>query len=179
MDLQDFESQLLYFDKPMRVETERLIEAAAEAYGEGNAEPLLLEAYTLEPENLSVLVALYRFYYYQHRYPEGVAIAQEVMGVVAPMIHFPERWEEIEFAHLANGVQESFTMVRFYLLALKAQAYLQLRMENVELGVKMLNKVIELDNKDRLGARSLLLAVGPTELRNNSDQQLKYSVLAD
>ena len=156
MDLQDFESQLLYFDKPMRVETESLIEAAAEAYGEGNAEPLLLEAYTLEPENLSVLVALYRFYYYQHRYPEGVAIAEEVMAVVAPMIHFPERWQDISFAHLANGVQESFTMVRFYLLALKGAGYLLLRMGEIEAGIERLEKVKSLDTADRLNVAMLL-----------------------
>ena len=161
MDLQNFESQLLYFDRPMSSEVEGLLIAAAHAYSDGIAEPLLLEAYGLEPDNLSVLVALYRFYYYQHRYPEGIAIANEVMAKVAPAIYFPERWQDIEFSHLAYGVQESFTMVRFYLLALKAAAYLQLRLGHLDTGRDMLNKVIELDSKDRLGARALLLAMGP------------------
>ncbi|GAB1257696.1 tetratricopeptide repeat protein [Aurantivibrio plasticivorans] len=161
MDLQDFESQLMYFDKPMSEEVSELIEKAAAAYSEGEAEPYLQRAFDIDPDNLSVLVALYRFYYYQHRYEDAIDIADHVMSVVAPTIKFPSHWSEIQFAHLARGVMESFTMVRFYLLAVKGAAYLNLRLGNMELGVRMLNKVIELDNKDRLGARVLLQAMGP------------------
>lgn len=161
MDLQDFESQLMYFDRPMPEEIEALLKAAAEGYAEGCAEPLLQKAFDIDPDNLSVLVALYRFYYYQHRYVQALDIAHHVMSVVAPIISFPGNWYEVEFADLANGVLASFTMVRFYLLALKGAAYLNLRMNNIEQGVSMLNQVIALDSQDRLGAKSLLQAMGP------------------
>lgn len=177
MDLQDFESQLMYFDKPMAAEIQQLLQVASEAYAEGEAEPLLQQAFLLEPENLTVLVALYRFYYYQHRYPEALDIAQQVMAVVAPEIGFPVHWSDITFDHLANGLLASFTMVRFYLLALKGAAYLHLRQRDVELGVRMLNKVIELDSKDRLGARGLLLAMGPAPL-GNADNGSNKQVLS-
>lgn len=168
MDLQDFESQLMYFDRPMTEEISELLKSAAEAYGEGKAEPLLLKAFDIDPDNLSVLVALYRFYYYQHRYEQALDIAHHVMAVVAPTISFPGSWSNLDFRDLANGILSSFTMVRFYLLALKGAAYLNLRMGNVEVGVNMLNKVIELDSKDRLGAKSLLQAMGPAEVTSRA-----------
>ena len=161
MDLQDFESQLLYFDIKMSEQVEQLIQKAAQSYASGKAEPFLLEAYRLESENLSVLVALYRFYYYQHRHQDALKIADRVMDIVGPKIFFPPKWQAIQFSHLSQGIMVSFTMVRFYLLALKGAAYLNLRLSRISEGVAMLNKVIELDSKDRLGARSLLQAVGP------------------
>ncbi|WP_206046786.1 hypothetical protein [Mangrovimicrobium sediminis] len=164
MDLQDFEAQSLYFDRPMAAEVETLLQEASEVYAEGRAEPLLLKAYALDPGNLSVLVALYRFYYYQHRYADAIDIADQVMREVAPMIDFPGHWTEISGANLANGLMKSFTQVRFYLLALKGAAYLHLRRGEIEQGVRMLNKVIELDSRDRLGAGALLRAMGPAAI---------------
>ena len=67
MDLHDFECKDMYFDEPISEEVEVLIDQAAEAYATGNAEQYLLRAYFLSPENLSVLVAMYRYFYYDHR----------------------------------------------------------------------------------------------------------------
>lgn len=174
MDLQNFEGQLLYFDLNNSEEVTTLLTRAAHSYGAQDeqgkslAEPLLQKAYALAPENLSVLVALYRFYYYQHRYPEALDIAFQAMKAVAPSISFPSDWLQLTFNHLACGVLKSFTLVRFYLLALKGAAYLNLRMGNIADGVFMLNKVVEFDSQDRLGARALLQTVGPTKVADNT-----------
>ncbi|MFV8818360.1 hypothetical protein [Haliea sp. E17] len=164
MDLQDFDAQGLYFEKPMSAEVENLLATASDAYAEGRAEPLLLQAFLLAPQNLTVLVAMYRFYYYQHRYRDAIDVAHRAMAAVAPDIYFPDEWAEINATNLANGVAQSFTLVRFYLLALKGAAYLHLRLGEIESGVRMLNKVMELDVKDRLGAGALLRAMTPTAL---------------
>lgn len=169
MDLQDFEAQALYFDAVTPVQVTELIQQASENYSSGGAESFLLNAYKMAPENLEVLVALYRFYYYQHRYQDAIETAFKAMKVVEPAIGFPSKWNEITFNDLANGVMESFTMVRFYLLALKGAAYLNLRMGNMELGVRMLNKVIELDSSDRLGAKTLLQSIGPAPIEQSSE----------
>lgn len=168
MDLQDFESQQLYFDKPGSEEVDQLILEASRAYADGNAEPLLLKAYQMDPKSLTVLVALYRFYYYQHRLEEAIEIAYQAMSVTAPMIAFPDHWTEITQDHLGLGVMRSFTTVRFYLLALKGCAYLHLRLNRIETGVTMLNKVIAMDSKDRLGAKALLRAMGPASITGSN-----------
>ncbi len=164
MDLQDFEAQQLYFDTPTPAGVDDLLRRAAEAYADGRAEPLLHRAFSLAPADLTVLVALYRFYYYQHRYADAIDVAHRAMAAVAPRITFPAQWDDISGANLANGLMQSFTLVRFYLLALKGAAYLHLRRGEIALGVRMLNKVISLDSRDRLGAKGLLQAMGPAAI---------------
>lgn len=161
MDLQDFESQIMYFEYETPREVEELIKQSSEHYAEGNAEEFLLRAFELAPENLTVLVALYRFYYYQHRLKEALGIAHHVLSVVAPQIDFPDYWGYLNMTILGCGLLKSFTMVRFYLLCLKGAGYLNLRLGNTAEGVKMLNKVMELDTNDRLGVRNLMQALGP------------------
>ena len=172
MDLQDFEGQKLYFDDEVPADVEQLILSASEQYSKGGAESCLIKAYEMAPTNLTVLVALYRFYYYQHRYQDALRIAYESRAAVADEIEFPPHWRELNFSDLANGVLHSFTVVRFYLLALKGAGYLNLRMGNIQEGVAMLNKVIELDNNDRLGARVLLQAMGPAQVSERTAQPL-------
>lgn len=171
MDLQDFEGQAMYFDEVMPDGVEALIMQASNHYGEGDAEQYLQQAYALAPANLTVLVAMYRFYYYQHRLREAIGVADLVMGVLAPTIDFPEHWRALSFNHLANGVMQSFTRVRFYLLALKGAAYLNLRLGNIATGVEMLNKVVEFDSNDRLGARALLMSMGPALVKDRDDDE--------
>lgn len=173
MDLQDFEGQKLYFDDEMPTDVEQLIKSASEQYSEGGAEDCLLRAYEIAPRNLSVLVALYRYYYYQHRYQDALRTAYLAMDVVATDIDFPEHWTSLGFSDLANGVMQSFTLVRFYLLALKGAGYLNLRMGNLQEGVAMLNKVVELDSSDRLGARVLLQAMGPAVVIENQARSMQ------
>lgn len=156
MDLQDFDGEMLYFDQPEPQRISELLMAASQHYGQGDAEGFLLEAFAIAPKNLSVLVGLYRFYYYQHRYADALNIAHVVMQTVAPQIDFPERWLDLDMNALGLGVLRSMGLVRFYLLALKGAGYLNLRLSYFEEGLRMLRKVRELDAADRLGAKVLL-----------------------
>lgn len=156
MDLQDFNGEMLYFDQPEPPRIGELLLAASQHYGLGQAEGFLLEAYAIAPQNLSVLVGLYRFYYYQHRYADALRIADLAMNVVAPQIEFPEHWSELNMNSLGLGVLHSMALVRFYLLALKGAGYLNLRIGQFETGLRMLQKVRSLDEADRLGTKVLL-----------------------
>lgn len=155
MDLQNFTNDMLYFEEPLSPVLVQLLEQAAERYGPA-AEPLLKEAYEREPANLTVLVALYRFYYYQHRYQDALITAGQVMQVVGKRIELPESWQDISMVHIINGTQHSFGLVRFYLFALKAAGYLNLRLGHFSTGKSMLSKVVAMDTADRLGAHLLL-----------------------
>lgn len=156
MDLLDFEAQDLYFDEAMEPEIEALLVCAADGYGEGRAETPLLKAYALRPRNLTVLVALYRYYYYQHRPAQAREIAWRAMAVVGERLRFPASWRQLTVEDLGAGALRSMGLVRFYLLALKAAAYLSLRLGERALAAEMLRKLVALDPKDRLGGRALL-----------------------
>lgn len=156
MDLQDFDSAHLYFDEPLAPEVAARLAAAAEQYAEGGAEQPLLEAQALAPDDLTVLVGLYRFYYYQHRYEDALQIALRALEVVGPRLLLPASWSEIDADHLAVAAGRGIGLLRFYLLALKGAGYLSLRLGRFEQGKAMLVKVVELDTDNRLGARLLL-----------------------
>lgn len=159
MDLQDFGSEALYFDEPAPPHVRALMMVASEAYGTGDAERPLLEALGCAPKNLTILVGAYRFYFYQHRYADAIEISMQVMAVLAPRIDFPESWIDLDERALGRGVMRSFSLVRFYLLALKAAAYINLRLSRFDVARAMLQKIVLLDAADRLGARGLLALV--------------------
>ena len=156
MDLLDLEGQQLYYDEPMPEEVSRLIAQAASLYGSGKEEALLLRANFIAPNNLSVLVALYRCYFYQHRLEDAQRVAQRALTVVAEQVGFPDDWRLLNENELAHAVFKSMGLVRFYMSTLKAAAYLYLRLGDIKEGRERLEKVAELDPTDHFGARALL-----------------------
>lgn len=156
MDLQDFNGDGLYFDDPQSAQIDALLVAAAEQYSQGLAEQPLLAAIALAPDNLNVLVGLYRFYYYQHRYQDALDIARRVMAAVGPRLGLPVDWRALHSSQLDGAARHAIGLLRFHLLALKGAGYLSLRLGLFEQGKAMLLKVVELDAQNRLGARLLL-----------------------
>lgn len=156
MDLMEFDLANLYFDEPTPPGVEALIQEAGQVYGTEVAESLLHKAYFLAPESLLVLVALYRFYFYQHRLEDSLLVADRAMRLVARRLELPSEWQRIHLDHVGHAVMRSMGLTRFYLHVLKAAGYIHLRLERLETGRAMLEKLVELDTQDRLGAKALL-----------------------
>lgn len=156
MDLLQFDQTTLYFDDPLPLGIEPLLLDAAACYGDGDAEPMLLRAYFLAPEQLVVLVALYRYYFYQHRMEDALIVADRAMTLVARRLDLPAKWQQLHPEHIGHAVLRSMGLLRFYLLVLKAAGYIHLRMGNSATGQAMLQKLVELDSHDRLGGKALL-----------------------
>jgi tetratricopeptide (TPR) repeat protein len=156
MDLQDFEAQALYFEDPLPECVETLLQEAAAAYGSEDAERRLLQAYFLEPGHLTVLVALYRYFYYRHRYQDALLVAERAMAVSGSRLGLRTAWQDLTLPSLGPGILRSMTLTRFYLMALKGAGYLLLRSGDIRAGLARLEKVTELDTDDRLGVRALV-----------------------
>jgi len=169
MDLLEFDGQALYFDEAVATDVADLLDQASAQYSDGEGELPLLRAYLLAPQSLMVLVGLYRFYYYRHRLDLALEVAHRVLAVAGERLRFPDDWRRLSKPFLGGGVMKSMGMVRFYLLALKAAGYLNIRLSNDAEGRAMLEKVIEMDAEDRLGAGSLLSVV--EELESPDDEQ--------
>ena len=159
VDLLDFDSEDLYFDEALNSEAKACLESAAENYGDAKSETDLLRAYFLEPEHPMILVALYRYFYYQHRLNEALIVAERVLVVIAKRLELPSDWRDLSEGRLGSGVMISMTLIRFYMLALKGAGFLELRLGNYDSALERLEKVAELDSKDRLGAQALLEVV--------------------
>ena len=156
MDLMDFDQATLYFDDPLDESVSKLIAEAGDEYGHEAAELLLHQAYFRAPESLLVLVALYRYYFYQHRLEDALLVAGRAMSVVGRRMHFPDEWQLLNPEFLGQGALRSIGLLRFYLNVLKAAGYINLRLGRLEQGRALLEKLVELDSHDRLGGKALL-----------------------
>ncbi|MCB1755885.1 MAG: hypothetical protein KDJ38_10205 [Gammaproteobacteria bacterium] len=163
----DFDVHGLYFEEPLCEEAAACLECAAQNYGDPAAEQALYRAYFITPRHPMVLVALYRFFYYQQRLPDALLVAERVLTIYAEQLELPADWRQLSDVRLPEDNSNYMTGLRFYLLALKGSAYLQLRMGDYEPAILRLKKVLELDEKDRLGAR-ILIDVAQVELNRRS-----------
>ena len=155
MDLLDFKPGEMYFDEPLDSRVEGLIFGAAMAYGGSKAEVKLRQAETIAPEHLSVLVALYRYYFYRHQHDAALAVASRAMEVVARRLNFAPAWRDVTVNDIVRATADRAELVRFYLHALKGAGYLYLRLGDIEAGLQRLDHVAALDAKDRIGAKAL------------------------
>lgn len=156
MDLLDFSDCKLYFEEPLPPEVECLITRAAHEYGDASAEANLLRARRLAPENLTVLVGLYRYYFYQHRLEDALQVAERAMQLSGRHLGLPADWSLLNEGWLGAAAAISFGLLRFYLLALKAASIVMLRLGHIADSRARLTKLAALDARDQLGAAKLL-----------------------
>ena len=156
MDLLDFDPAELYFEQEDTPEVQQLIKQAGTAYENGDAELPLLQAYLRAPESLNVLVAINRFYYYQHRLPEALLISEKALDIIKKKLQFPEDWREIELQTIKNAPKEQLTWIRLYLFTLKSIGFVKMRLHELEPSRAIFEKLKLLDTEDRIGASGLL-----------------------
>lgn len=176
MDLLDFEQAEMYFDEPISSEVEHLIAMAAANYGNDDSELMLMRANFIAPQHLVVLVALYRYYFYQHRLEDALLVAESTLAVVGRRLEFPDTWHHLCEANVGEGVMRSMGLVRFYLMVLKATGYIHLRLGNFNAGKAMLEKLVELDSHDRIGGKALLEVLHQSVINEvNKEGNLKWT----
>ena len=157
MDLLDFNATQLYYEQSLAPEIELLLKKASADYAAGSAEGFLKLAWYQAPRNLTVLVALYRFYYYSHRLEEALEIAEQAVSAAADQLALPTDWRDLSAAMLdEKGVPQAMGLVHFYLLAFKGVSVLCLRLGRLMEAIERLRKLVEFDATDHLAARELL-----------------------
>jgi hypothetical protein len=147
---------VLYFDEPCQPRVAAQIDAAARDYGQPAAEQRLLFAYFLAPEQLSVLVALYRYYFYQHRLDDALLVAERALEVSGRRLQLAGGWRNLGPRTLGEAAMRSMGMLRFHLLALKGSAVILLRLGQIGEACCRLRTIACVDQRDALGARPLL-----------------------
>lgn len=156
MDLFDFTAEDLYFDEPSQAGVDELIRQAAEDYGSAESECCLLKAYFIQPGNLSVLVALYRNYFYQQRLHEALIVADRALKEVGRRLNLSGDWRTLNDDDAEIAGLQSISLLRFYLFTLKGAGYLRLRLGDAQEALDCLNKVADLDTNDRMNVAELI-----------------------
>lgn len=156
MDLLDFEAYELYYQQEDSPEVQELIQKAGENYANGEAELPLLQAFLRSPDSLNVLVALNRFYYYQHRLSEALIISERALELIRNRLEFPDDWQTLQLRHISDTPKELFSWIRLYLFTLKSIGFLKMRMHEMETSKAIFEKLVSLDSENRIGAQALL-----------------------
>lgn len=135
---------------------ERHLSLAALAYrDEPRAEAHLLKARAIAPEHAAVLIGLYRFYFYKHRLADALNVARVCLKKAAADNGLPLDWREVRTQDASFG-DFGAALPRFYLFTLKAHAYLSMRLGDFTEARAMVEKLLELDPGDKIGAKVLL-----------------------
>jgi len=172
MDLLDISDEAMYFETPLAAEVQQLLDESGRQYRSqaldgsteddleltpvDTAEWALLRAYLQAPEHLSVIVALYRFFYYRHRYAEAVRMADRAILLSCRQLGLSEDWRQLGQTDLEQAAERSMSSTRFLLLALKGAAWLLLRQDQPQAAIERLAPVRAFDAKDQLGTADLL-----------------------
>jgi tetratricopeptide (TPR) repeat protein len=144
-------------------EAERHLRLAAENYRFGDvAEAHLLDAQTAAPGHAAVLIGLYRFYFYQGQLAQTLEIAQQCLGKAAREMGLPGDWREVRPGMARFDAYEEMAP-RFFLFSLKGYAYLRMRLGDMDEGRHALQKLLELDSSDKIGAQVLLDVIARAE----------------
>ncbi|WP_319529227.1 hypothetical protein [uncultured Cohaesibacter sp.] len=155
-DLLDFEGGALYFNEEPSPEAALLLDRASRAPSPKLRDEALNEAEQLAPDDLNVIVALYRHYYFMQAFEEALPIADRAMSEAAKRLNLAADWHLLTMSDVEKTGGEAMPMLRFYLWALKGRAYLLMRLERFEDALAPLEKLVELDHANRLNCKPLL-----------------------
>ncbi len=172
MDLLDLDNEAMYFEAPLPTGVQQLLDESGEQYRSraldgsaddelerasvDSAEWALLRAHLKAPEHLSVIVALYRFFYYRHRYAEAVMMADRAILLSSRQLGLTEDWRQLGQIELKQAAERSMASTRFLLLALKGAAWLLLRQNQPQAAIERLAPVRAFDQGNQLGTAELL-----------------------
>jgi hypothetical protein len=132
------------------------LELAGLAYSQDLvAERHLYEAMRIAPTHLAVQVGYYRYLFYKGRLRDALAQLAVCIGNAAAQSGLPADWRRAT-PQDADFADFSAVWARFYLFALKAHGYIQMRLGEIEAGRLAIAKVLELDPSDKVGAEILL-----------------------
>lgn len=137
-------------------EVERLLHAAALSYDQDEvAHKYLMEARALAPTHPATLIGLYRFYFYKGRLRECLGVAESCLTRAAIDNSLPLDWRQVTPQDAAFGDFDAIAP-RFFMFSLKGYAYLSMRLGDFEESAAAIDKLLELDPADKIGAKVLL-----------------------
>ena len=83
-------------------------------------------------------------------------MAERTLETAGKSLGYLGNWKDLSQGNLMRGLLVSMGLTRYYLHALKASAYLLMRIDDLEQAVQRLEKVKEMDSENQFGVEELL-----------------------
>jgi len=133
--------------------------------------PLLEQARALAPRHPAPVIALYRFYFYNHQLAKARAAGEDALAIARTALG-------PEFGDMPPGDEATRgdAAVRFYLFTLKGLAYLAMRLGDMAEVHLMLSELRRLDPQDHVGAALLLHVLTRHEKGDAAQVNMAYPV---
>lgn len=142
----------------------KALEAARNAYTQReDAEQAILDALKLAPDNLSMRMAAYKFYFYANELQKALPHAEACLGMAAEVLQLPRDWQKVEPTSADFDSYER--PQRVYLQSLFALGLCKVRLNDRDDGLALLLKAQSLDPSDKLDVAALL------EVINRQDEE--------
>jgi tetratricopeptide (TPR) repeat protein len=147
--------ELAILGQDLPVEIDWLLRQAAAAYSHPEtSETFLREATATNSDHAAVLIARYRFYFYQGRLEEALDMADLCLDKALRGLGLATDWRKVRPEQAAFG-DWGAVLPRFFLFSLKGYGYLRMRLGDLDKGREAVDKLLELDPTDKIGAKIL------------------------
>jgi tetratricopeptide (TPR) repeat protein len=159
-----------YYGGDLPAEAERELHLAGQHYCDSDlAELHLARAAAAAPGHRAVDLGHYKYFLYKARLKEALAYAHRMLDHASAGIGLNHSdWRQVTRRHADFDAIE--LAPRFYLFTIKALGYLHIRLGRSAEGRELLDKMIELDPADRIGARPLLAVLDRRESAGEDDE---------
>lgn len=118
------------------------------------ARKFLYRARDLQPDQLEVYIALYKFCFYRGHLDEAEQVALAALQQAAKRGGFTPEWQQLDTASTDWTQHEG--AARVYLYSLKALAFICLRKNNHDEARQLLAKLQQLDTQDLVGSSVIM-----------------------
>jgi len=117
------------------------------------AENCINQALAKTGDNIDVLVAAYRYFYYKNNYPMALQIAVKIRDIIKKSEKLPDNWEQLKLILILRKEEPK---IRLFLTAYAASGLVSAKLGEIEQAKEISTQVKEIDNKNEFGSALLL-----------------------
>lgn len=122
------------------------------------ARDYLYQARDLDPDQLEVYIALYKYCFYRGHLNEAEQVALDTLETAARRGEFDKQWLNLNTNSTDWTVDDG--PARVYLYSLKALGFIRLRRGDIEGAKEVLNQLRKLDIDDHVGGSVIMTLAG-------------------
>lgn len=146
--MQNTDTEFSWFEVPEEVK--QLLVLAADSWeNTSESEKYINQALAKSDNNVDVLIAAYRYFYYKQKYQMALETAEKVKLQVKETENLPDNWEQLKPVLIERKEEEN---IRLYLNSYAATGLILAILGKGEEAKSICNKVKEIDDKNDFGA---------------------------
>ncbi len=149
-----------WFEVPENIK-ELLILATQSWEDTGKSQKYIQQALDKTGDNIDVLVAAYRYFYYKNNYALALITVEKLIAKIQEMEKLPNNWQQLP-SILVQRQEE--TQIRLYLRAYAASGLVLAKLGELERAKEISLNIQDMGTKDKFGADILLgILMGSSE----------------